>query len=633
MNANIAARFDEFQKTAVDCIVADYGENPAGRYLLVVPTGGGKTITAVKSINALFDNSVYDSSQHRVMWVAHRDYLLKQASASFQKFAEWYPRCSSFAHCVDFVMLSKAAAHLEQTSEVRLVVIDEAHHAAASSYLPLFAKSHVAVLGLTATPSRYDGKPLDFERESYSIAFPDLVDRGIVLRPEVHTVDTGQVFDLGGFGEVELQKLDDEQRNKKIIDAIAKRKHEYRKVVVYVGAVSHAKNLYMAMRESSLAQQYDSVSYITGEGNSRGISRDEFLDAEKGVTRSIVVNVDVLTEGYDDPTVNTVVMARPTNSKLVYMQAMGRAIRHDPNDELKKAHVVEVVDSLPNIRYRIDNRWLYADISDALEPAVEDRDYHSHAELRQIIEAIYSEYHVAEADRQFPEHGDKDRYGLLLFKVYTGADTEPRHIPIVICRANRLRVNNFYNYLSERLPYFVQNNVNTAAAFRMVDVSEISSLADERNQRRVFEAMGNSVSTNERVTAMSPWISYFAFHHRQTPEELSNEIQAFLDDMVNADSIRETILASEYPANAVLARFPLPLNSFIGRILHEEESNSLDAIVKKLQQLKDSHETQDHRIEVFELLNSQRLPIEAGFTESLKTIVRYGITYSTPLRS
>ena len=120
------------------------------------------------------------------------------------------------------------------------------------------------------------------------------------------------------------------------------------------------------------------------------------------------MNVDVLTEGYDDPSVNTIVMARPTRSKLVYMQAMGRAIRHDPNNDAKTAYVIEIEDTLPNIRYRIDNRWLYAEISDALEPAVEDREYADVNGLNELLKGIYEQYgvtlsliHISEPTRPY----------------------------------------------------------------------------------------------------------------------------------------------------------------------------------------------------------------------------------------
>src|SRR5262249_40788688 len=153
-------------------------------------------------------------------------------------------------------------------------------------------------------------------------------------------------------------------------------------------------------------------------------------------------------------------------------------IRHDPNNELKKAYIVEVVDKLPNIRYRINNRWLYADISDALEPAVRDREYFSETTLTQGLEALYEEYNVRPVDRTFPVYHDKERYGLLLFKVYTGSGGY-RHIPILISRDNRVRVTRFYNFLSERLPYFVENSINTQSVFRMVNVTDIDVLQDD----------------------------------------------------------------------------------------------------------------------------------------------------------
>ena len=63
------------------------------------------------------------------------------------------------------------------------------------------------------------------------------------------------------------------------------------------------------------------------------------------------------------------------------MQAAGRALRINPDDSAKIAHIVEVVDELPNIQYRIDNRWLFAEISDWLEPEVVDRYYSGPEEL------------------------------------------------------------------------------------------------------------------------------------------------------------------------------------------------------------------------------------------------------------
>ena len=105
--------------------------------------------------------------------------------------------------------------------------------------------------------------------------------------------------------------------------------------------------------QSSFIESYQSVDYIVGEGWSGNEGeREDFISRIKSYDRSIVVNHDVLSEGYDDPTVNTVVMARPCRSKLVYMQAVGRGVRIDPNNPAKIAYIVEVEDQLPNIRNR-----------------------------------------------------------------------------------------------------------------------------------------------------------------------------------------------------------------------------------------------------------------------------------------
>ena len=297
---SFASRYDEFQSEAVRCLVTDFSEKPAGRFLLVIPTGGGKTFTAVKATHQLFVDSVLDPQSDTVLWVAHRDELLTQARDTFDKFATRFPDNPSFVDRVRFTMISRAAQALSEDSSVKLVVIDEAHHGAANSYLPLFAKPSVGVLGLTATPSRHDGKPLEFERESFSIGFPDLVERGVILRPEVRTVVGGH-FDIDNLDESNLEALNNHQRNAKIIAALQRAPDDYRKVVIYVGTKKHAEDLCHALRDSPVNSLYESIGFITGERNSRSTDRKTFLEAERALSRSVLVNVQVLSEGYDDP--------------------------------------------------------------------------------------------------------------------------------------------------------------------------------------------------------------------------------------------------------------------------------------------------------------------------------------------
>jgi superfamily II DNA or RNA helicase len=629
MSQDLTDRYNRFQANAVDDIEADFKEKPTGRFLLVIPTGGGKTFTAVKAVNRLFSTGLLDASQDRVLWTAHRNYLLDQAKETFEKYSENKPPETSIVSKIDFEMVGKTKAHLSGNNNVKLVVIDEAHHGAANSYQAIFEKTSVGVLGLTATPTRHDGKPLDFERESFSIGFPDLIELGVILRPQVVQIEGGD-FDISTFDQDDLEQLNTAARNAKIISSLLDGKNDFKKVVVYVGTKSHAKALWKQLRESALVSCYDSISYITGDGNSRNEDRVDFLAKERDFSRAILINVDVLTEGYDDPSVNTIVMARPTNSKLVYMQAMGRAVRRDPANESKEAYVLEVVDSLPNIRYRIDNRWLYAEISDALEPAVEDREYSSADDFTSTLHSIFEEYKVASDLRVVPEFDDKQRYGLLLFKVYLGP-TSLCHIPILINRDNRLRVSNFFNYMSARIPYFLQKKINTAAAYSMAPIDGIEILKVAKHQRRIFEAMENSISDQPTQTSMQPWITYFSLSYRPAVESFSEEVREFLQDMVNADAIRQQLTLACFSPNSYLVRFPLPVGSFLGRVVTAEEFEHLETLVGKFENIRATKVSEDYRPYVTTIVDQPSLPIEQSLMPSLATIVRYQINYATKI--
>ncbi len=462
---SIKERYDQFQDDAVEAVTADFTEKTNGRYLLVVPTGGGKTMVAVKAVNSLFAAGTFDPAFDRNAWVAHRNELLIQARECFDRYIDLYGGIS-YKSNVDFMMLAKAKKVFSSPTIYKMAVIDEAHHGVAPSYTPMFNSEYLGILGLTATPSRYDGIPLDFERESYSIGFPELVELGVVLRPEVVKIEGGVYDDIFDFDDAALSSLIDPERQKRIIEALLARKDKYQKIVVYAGTRDLTRSLYESLANSELSDHYDSISYVLGNENSRGIDKDKFFEMEKALDRSILVNVQVLSEGYDDPRINTVVMAAPTNSKLVYMQAIGRAIRINPEDSSKQAYVVEVEDKLPNIRYRIDNRWLFSDISDVLEPCVEDYEFSSPEEFQTVLRSVFDEYGVASEYRCDLKFNPRDRVTMLLFK-YESQTKGFIWLPIVINNDIRFVAGNVFNFLSQRMKKFA-NNVQPEVAFKMV---------------------------------------------------------------------------------------------------------------------------------------------------------------------
>jgi superfamily II DNA or RNA helicase len=632
----IQQRYDEFQEQAVSSVVSDFKKKPNGRFLLVIPTGGGKTFTAVKAITRLFEEGVLDPKNDRVLWTAHRTELLTQARDTFEALAIRYPERLKVTTRVDFIMTGGAEAHVTATQAIKLAVIDEAHHAALknTTYGPLFARKEMGILGLTATPSRHDGALLDFERESFSIGFPDLVKKGIVLKPDVRKV-AGGTFDITDIDDqASLEQLNVSSRNKNIIDELLKHKNEYKKVIIYVGTVNHVTALYDQILKSPLKHHYSSISYITGNGNSRDQDRDAFVKEEKTYVRAIMVNVAVLTEGYDDPTVNTVVMAAPSRSKLYYMQAMGRAIRRNPDDELKTAFCVEIDDTLPNVRYRIDNRWLFSDVSDALEPAVIDRQFGTAEQFAEVLKDLYTIYGVPAIQQLAPNFDKDQRYTLLLFKRYL-APGHYTHFPKLIDNTNRLQVTNVFNYLSERMEAFHNKGIISDAAFRMGRINAFAVFPEENERRWVYDALTSAIqnirseSASHFITEGSPWITFVALHFRQN--DISDELMAFVSDVVNRDAILELLRCREFETGSYLIRLPLPLMSTIGRIVTETEYQSVNAIVESLRSLRCDKGHLDHRSDVRAILADTVLPIEIAHVDSLIQIARTDTVYSLRL--
>ena len=129
---NLHARYERFQNEAVEAIRRDFTEVKNGRFLLVVPTGGGKTWTAVRSVYELFDAGVLTEADDRVLWVAHRHELIVQAADTFDAFATSAGR-DSIRHRIEFVKLGGIkGAVADAVRPPSFVVIDEAHHGAAA---------------------------------------------------------------------------------------------------------------------------------------------------------------------------------------------------------------------------------------------------------------------------------------------------------------------------------------------------------------------------------------------------------------------------------------------------------------------------------------------------------------------
>ena len=368
-----------FQLTAISNIVGDFGRNPKGRFLLVLPTGGGKTLTAIRSLNEMVNKGAINGDD-KVLWIVHTLSLQSHAKKNLEseKNIKKFSLNPKLKEIVDVRMKAEAIRVLQVKNNYRLIVIDEAHHAAASTYGEFF-EYPLGILGLTATPHRMDAKELPFEKVSYSITFRELVRRKVVLLPKfLPEVRTGIKIEITSLGdEDQLERFNSKERNDLVAHTIFQEaeKHAFKKVVVFAGTNAHVKRLYETLltENERLGNPFKHVGYIYGgDTNDKDLSNEKYLEWHHSQESSILVNCKILNEGYDDPNIDTVVMATPTNSILYYLQCVGRVVRNPEDNDNARAFVVEIVDQLPNVAYRIDNRWLFAEISDYLEPTIID---------------------------------------------------------------------------------------------------------------------------------------------------------------------------------------------------------------------------------------------------------------------
>jgi superfamily II DNA or RNA helicase len=619
--------FETFQPQAVAAIVEDFRKNLTGRYLLVIPTGGGKTFTALRAIGQLFATDVLNKDTDRAIWVADQTELLQQAQKALATYNRRFPEAAIESKWLQFVMVGAAGAAVEKP-EVKLVVFDEAQHTAAPTYhRAVFTQTHAGILGLTATPTRHDDEPLDFERESFSIGYPDLIKLNVLVNPEIVRVKGLTISTVREVNsDDELEQFNTAERDARIIHSLQERHADYKKVVIYAATAKHVEALYRRIKYSNLPQLYDSVAWVLGTGNSRGEERGIFFEKEKQWRRSILINVALLTEGYDDPHINTVVMAAPCRSKLYYIQAVGRAVRRDPEDATKRAFVLEVVDTLPNIRYKIDNRWLFSDVSDALEPNVVDCKYSDEASFRKELGRLGETYPITNDDKLFEQWDPDERYTLLLFKRYVG-NGEYRQLAVPIDKATRLPINNAFNYLSKRMPALQAGDIPATQARLNGSVSQTPLLGEQETFAVAYQAMRNQqgiISGNASADFVQkgyPWITFVSFRFWRDSAELPADIVAFIEPCLNRDELLIELRARTYSPGSHLVRLPLPVKHVIGRIMTNDDVATLQDVVESLRL---ASETQDYSQAdtCLQVLSRTAIPLETKLHCSLIHIVR-----------
>lgn len=313
--------------------------------LWVLPTGTGKTVTACELIRCLHLPTLF---------LAHREELLSQTQRTLQRM---FPKASTGIvkgatqqWNSDIVIASVQSLHSKRREQINpdrfgLIVVDEAHHSKARTWEELVGYFQSGfTIGMTATPDRLDGKGLGdlFGSEPlYSMSLLEAIRGKWLVDIRQFAVETDVDLNnvetrLGDFvGNQLAEAVDTHQRNQIIVEAY--RTHaEGRRAITFCVTVEHAYSLSNAFTEAGVRS--DVV-----HGNLKSDDRERILDAFQDGGLQVVCNVNVLSEGFDDPGIACVIMARPTKSRAYYQQAVGRGLRLHPGK--KDCLILDITDN------------------------------------------------------------------------------------------------------------------------------------------------------------------------------------------------------------------------------------------------------------------------------------------------
>ena len=248
----------------------------------------------------------------------------------------------SWAGQVTFAMVPTLArpANLDAMPALDLLVIDEAHHAAADTYRRIIDRARernpdLKLYGVTATPNRGDRKGLRevFSNIADQIRIGELVAAGHLVPPRTFVIDVGVQDQLSKVrrtaDDFDMAEVDAIMNRSPVTDAVIRHWREKagdRQTVVFCSTVDHATNVSAAFNDAGIG-----AALVTGEMPDK--ERRSVLARYAAGGCQVVVNVAVLTEGWDHPPTSCVVLLRPSSFKCTMIQMVGRGLRTvDPQE-------------------------------------------------------------------------------------------------------------------------------------------------------------------------------------------------------------------------------------------------------------------------------------------------------------
>lgn len=336
------------------------------RTLVVLPTGTGKTI--VLALLLLRYKLAHEGRRGRALVVAHRTELIEQNAEKCRlaglttSIEQGESRASRSSDVVvgSVQTLQRARLLRFEPDEFDYIVIDEAHHSEAQGYQNIIERFPFAlVVGLTATPMRLDGKPLGntFQSVAYTLELRQAIaDEWLVpivaRRIRITDVDFSRV--KAAHGDLSKEDLGIVLREMKALQGVVGPTLSMtgsRRTLIFAVDVAHAHAL------AELLNEQKPGSAMALDGDTPKAKRAAIRQLFREGHFQYLVNCEVLTEGFDDPGIECVVLARPTMSVALLIQMIGRGTRLKGKTYAESCangkRDVLVLDFPGNLRHRI----------------------------------------------------------------------------------------------------------------------------------------------------------------------------------------------------------------------------------------------------------------------------------------
>ena len=301
--------------------------------LLYHATGTGKTVTAVSDAKRVGKRTLFLAHTKELVYQAYECFKDLWPEVSVGRYVEGYREADAFVVCGSIQSIAQNIGAFAP-EDFGYLVIDECHHGTADTYQKIMSYFHPSfTLGLTATPERTDGEDLlsIFQNVAHKLDLQTAVELDALVPVRCIRISTNidlRDVRINGFryNSLDLEsKIMIPGRNQLIVDTYC----EYVKnkpTVIFCTSVKHAQEL------SELFQQ-KGVDAHSVSGSTKPAERKRILEHYEQGKIPVLCACDLLNEGWDSPHTQVLFMARPTMSKTIYMQQLGRGMRKSPGKE------------------------------------------------------------------------------------------------------------------------------------------------------------------------------------------------------------------------------------------------------------------------------------------------------------